>query len=91
MSEIDPYEGLLKSLKAQSDWPMVYLFKFIVPNDNQKLAQAEALFGEAAQVSLNQSKTGKYISVSARELMLNPDSVIERYRQAAKIEGIISL
>jgi uncharacterized protein len=91
VSEIDPYEGLLKSLKAQSDWPMVYLFKFIVPNDNQKLAQAEALFGEAAQVSLNQSKTGKYISVSARELMLNPDSVIERYRQAAKIEGIISL
>ena len=91
MGEIDPYAGLLKSLKEQSDWPMVYLFKFIVPNDNQKLAQAQALFGEAAQVSLNQSKTGKYISVSARELMLNPDSVIERYRQAAKIEGIISL
>lgn len=81
----------MKSLNEQSEWPMVYLFKFIIPNDNQKLAQAQALFGEAAQVSLNQSRTGKYISVSARELMLNPDKVIERYREAAKIEGIISL
>ncbi|HAK70956.1 MAG TPA: DUF493 domain-containing protein, partial [Cryomorphaceae bacterium] len=42
MSE-DPYKGLREKLEDLT-WPSVYLFKFIVPTDNQKLAQAEALF-----------------------------------------------
>jgi len=91
MSDQDPYQSLLEKLKEQKGWPMVYLFKFIIPNDNQKLALAERLFGPEAQVQINKSRTGKYLSVSAKEMMINPDEVIKRYREAQKIEGLIAL
>ena len=68
------------------------MFKFIVPSDNKKLAQVELLFNsKESQISMRNSKTGKYTSVSAKEMMMSPESVIEKYKEAAKIEGILSL
>ncbi|MEZ4722338.1 MAG: DUF493 domain-containing protein [Flavobacteriales bacterium] len=87
----DPYAGLLAKLSEDKDWPKIYLFKFIVPNDNHLLARAQALFGPEAQITLNQSRTGKYISVSAKELMISPDEVIERYRKSSEIDGLMAL
>jgi len=80
-----------QKLENQGNWPQVYLFKFIIPNDNQKLARVEALFGPEAQVSLNQSRTGKFISVSAKEMMMSPEEVIQRYERSASIDGLMSL
>jgi hypothetical protein len=37
------------------------------------------------------SKTGKYISITAKEMMLTPKDVIKKYKNAAKIDGIIML
>lgn len=91
MSDSGKFDGLLEKLQQQDGWPMVYLFKFIIPNDNQKLALTERLFGAEAQVSINKSRTGKYLSVSAKEMMLNPKEVIERYQKASEIEGLIAL
>jgi uncharacterized protein len=90
MSE-DVFAGLREKLNHDKNWPRVYLFKFIVPNDNQKLAQAEALFGSEAQVKINQSRTGKYLSISATELMISAEEIIERYKKAGAIEGLTSL
>ena len=83
-----------ENLRAQLDvleWPSVYLFKFIVPNDNEKMAQVSALFDENASISYHTSSKGNYVSVSVKEVMLSGDSVIEIYENAIKIEGIISL
>tara|TARA_B110000037_G_C16987263_1_gene451577 strand:- start:14 stop:295 length:282 start_codon:yes stop_codon:yes gene_type:complete len=85
------FDGLKQKLEKQNNWPRVYLFKFIIPNDNHKLAQVEALFGSEAQVSRNQSRTGKFISVTAKELMISVDEVISRYEKSTLIEGLISL
>jgi hypothetical protein len=85
------FDGLKQKLENQGNWPQVYLFKFIIPNDNQKLARVEALFGPEAQVSLNQSRTGKFISVSAKEMMMSPEEVIQRYERSASIDGLMSL
>jgi putative lipoic acid-binding regulatory protein len=82
------------NLRAQLDaleWPSVYLFKFIVPNDNEKMALVSALFDENANISYHTSSKGNYVSVSVKEVMLSGDSVIEIYENAIKIEGIISL
>ena len=81
----------LREQLALQEWPDVYFFKFIVPNDQQSLAQATALFTETAEVSFHQSSTGKYISVSAKELMLDVDSIIEVYVRASTIKGVVSL
>ncbi len=85
------FTKLKQQLDDQTEFPSVYLFKFIIPNDNQKLALVEALFGPEAQVSIRNSRNDKYLSISAKELMLNAESVIQRYEKASTIEGIISL
>ncbi len=87
----DFYANLKQKLEESGTWPQPYLFKFIIPADNHKLAQTEALFGAEAQVTTRQSKTNKYISVSAKEVMLSPDEVIKIYKKAGDIDGIMSL
>lgn len=90
MTEEDPYAKLREQLELQS-WPDVYFFKFIVPNESDRVAQVTALFDNANDLKMHPSKTGKYVSVSAKELMLDVDSIIDKYKDAAKIEGLISL
>ncbi len=81
----------LKVQLEQQEWPALYLFKFIIPNENEKLAQVSALFDENANISYHNSSSGHYVSVSVKEVMLSADSIIEVYEKASKIEGIISL
>ncbi|MDX5327063.1 MAG: DUF493 family protein [Bacteroidota bacterium] len=88
----DKYEKLKEQLNAGTSWPSVYMFKFIVPADNQKIAQVENLFNTTeAEVTMRTSKNGNFISITAKEMMMSADKVIERYRQAEGIEGLISL
>lgn len=89
MSE-EIYAKLREQLELQ-EWPNVYLFKFIVPNDSERVAKVTALFNDSDDLRLKPSKTGKYMSIGAKELMLDVDSIIDKYLQAAKIEGLISL
>ena len=87
----DFYTNLKTKLEESGTWPQPYLFKFIIPADNHKLAQVEALFGAEAQVTTRQSKTNKYISISAKEIMLSADEIIKVYKKAGEIKGIMSL
>jgi len=88
--ENDGYDKLRQGLE-QFEYPSVYMFKFIVRGDNRKLAQIEALFGEEAQINVRQSTKGNFVSVTAKELMTSTESIVERYKEAAKIEGIMLL
>lgn len=86
------YEKLREQLKEGFEWPTVYMFKFIIPADNKRLAKVEGLFNtKESRVTTRQSRKGNYISVTAREMMMNPDRVIDRYMEAEKIEGLIAL
>lgn len=86
----DTFEKLREQLALQ-EWPNVYLFKFIVPNSPELLARTTSLFGEVAEISFHESTGGKYISVSAKEVMMDADSIIEVYIRAAEIKGLIAL
>jgi putative lipoic acid-binding regulatory protein len=86
----DPFDKLRAQLELQ-EWPNVYLFKFIVPNNSHAIAQATALFDDLSELNFHESKTGKYVSVTAKEMMLTVDDIIAVYNKAAAIEGIISL
>ncbi len=88
----EKYEKLKSQLEEGFAWPGVYMFKFIIPADNKKLAQVENLFNtEESSVRIRQSSKGNYVSITAKELMLGPEQVIERYLEAEKIEGLIAL
>ena len=86
--------GTFDALQAQleqQEWPNIYLFKFIVPNDNHHLAQVTALFDANSEITYHQSGNGKYVSISAKEVMLSATDIISVYERAALIPGIISL
>lgn len=86
----DPFLKLREQLALQ-EWPDVYLFKFIVPNESDLVARATALFTELSEIAFHESKTGKYVSISAKEMMVDVDSIIEVYIRAAEIKGLIAL
>jgi putative lipoic acid-binding regulatory protein len=90
MDKQPDYEALRKQLN-ELQWPSLYMFKFIVPSDNKKIAQVESLFGDDAEVKHQPSSNGKYTSITAREVMLSVDDVLMVYQQASAIEGIIAL
>ncbi len=81
----------LKIQLALQEWPNVYFFKFIVPNNSEIIAKITALFDDGADLKYSKSKTGKYVSISAKEMMMDVDSIIERYEKAAKLKGVIAL
>lgn len=84
------YDELIKKLNQES-WPNVYMFKFIIPSDNHKIAMIESFFEDDAEIVLQPSSNGKYTSVTIRQVMLDAESIIEVYKKAAAVEGIISL
>lgn len=86
------YIRLKEELQTTSEWPSLYLFKFIVSTDEQKIKAVENAFNNmGAVITTTQSKTGKFTSVSVNVLMRNPDHVIEKYLEVSVIDGIISL
>lgn len=86
------YDKLRTKLNEDTKFPSKYLFKFIVPSDEDKVNQIESLFdNQGAVINKNVSKTGKFTSVSIQIVMQSADAVIEKYLAAENIEGIISL
>jgi len=79
-------------LRTTSDWPSIYLYKFIVPTDTIKILAIENAFDNmGAVINTQQSKTGKFTSISINVSMLSPEHVVEKYIDVSSVEGIISL
>ncbi|HPF68128.1 MAG: DUF493 domain-containing protein [Flavobacteriales bacterium] len=84
-------DRLKAKLEDVHDWPSVYMFKFIFEPTEERLARVMALFPEESEVLRRYSKGGKYLSVTAKEVMMNADDVVDRYVRASEIDGVIVL
>ncbi len=93
MNEKD--EERLRVLKEKLDehhtWPSIFMYKFVVPTDQEKINQIHSIFGESAEFRERLSKKGNYTSITVREMMLSAEAIFNRYREIGKIEGVISL
>ncbi|MBP6039750.1 MAG: DUF493 family protein [Flavobacterium sp.] len=88
----DFYIRLKEELTNSTLWPSEYLFKFILPSDIHNIAKIEAAFNDmGAVITTQQSKTGKFTSVSISVTMKSAQSIIDKYIAVSDIEGIISL
>ncbi len=86
------YIRLREQLTNNTLWPSQYLYKFIVPSEDEKVKQIKQAFeNHDADFETKSSSNGNYISVSVKVKMKNPDAVIEKYLEVSYIEGIISL
>ena len=86
------FDRIRQALDSYHTWPGVYMFKFIVPGDHEKVAQVQALFNsKTAQITSRSSSKGNFVSVTAREVMVSAEQVLEKYKEASKIEGLVAL
>lgn len=75
-------------LEAQTTFPTLYMFKFIVPNGIE--THVAALLPNN-KMTLKHSSQGKYVSATIKAMMPNSDSILDIYEKASEIEGVISL
>jgi len=86
------YKKLKLSLDETTTFPSNYLYKFIIPKDDEKMKTIENIFNYGgAVITTRPSKTGKYTSISILIEMRSSDEIISKYVEVGKIEGIISL
>lgn len=91
MTNEEALHKLEEALRKSNDIPGLYMFKFIIPNENDKLARVMALFDDTSNIHSQESSKGKYVSVTSKEMMLDVESVIAKYKEALKIDGLMIL
>tara|TARA_B110000977_G_scaffold197397_1_gene279852 strand:+ start:24 stop:293 length:270 start_codon:yes stop_codon:yes gene_type:complete len=85
------FDSLRERLEELS-YPSVYMYKFIVKSELQKIAQIESLFDpEKAEIIRKESSKGAFISITVKEVMLSSEEIILIYQKASKIKGVITL
>ncbi len=91
MNPNEKYDSLRTALDKHESWPIVYMFKFIIPADNQKLALVTSKFSDDSIITKNESSNGKYLSITIKEVMLDAESIINKYIEMEGIEGLMGL
>jgi len=91
MNVEEQFKNLKDRLNKEKSWPIIYMFKFIIPADNRKISLVQSKFSDEAVITQSQSSTGKYICITIKEVMLDADSIINKYKEMGDIEGLIAL
>jgi uncharacterized protein len=81
------FTGLREKLN-NLEWPAFYMFKFIAPVTKE--AELLQLFSKHT-VEKKFSSNGNYVSITSTYFMESANEIIEVYKRAAEIEGIVSL
>lgn len=90
--ETEFYEKLKYRLEETTSFPTNYMFKFIIPTDKNKFKEIENIFNNlGAVIKSKPSKKGKFTSLTILIDMNTPDEIIKKYKEVAKVEGVISL
>lgn len=80
--------SFIEKLEANHQFPELYTFKFIVKPEHE--AQVKSLLPKA-EIKLKPSSGNKYVSITLSQQMKSSAEVIEIYKKANTIEGIIAL
>lgn len=88
----DFYARLREKLLETTSFPTIYLYKFIIENKVEKQEILENIFKEKAlKIDKKTSSSAKFISFSIQIYAQDTEEIIEFYKKAGEIEGIVSL
>jgi hypothetical protein len=86
------YDRLKVELDLSNTASYAYLFKFIVPSENDNIDRVQLAFDcMGAVIKTTKSKTGKFTSISIDVTMKDAQEIVDKYQEVATIKGIISL
>ena len=84
-------ERLRSRLLETPEWPIDYMFKFIVPNNGGKVNTVRVMLPEEGKTTFNHSKDLRYVAVTHVARMASADHIIEITTKATSVDGVISL
>ncbi|MBS2099437.1 DUF493 family protein [Carboxylicivirga linearis] len=90
-STMQNYEKLKALLLENKKWPMVYMFKFIVPNKDGMVDNVKDKLPKHGTFSYNHTKSLSHVAITCKASMKSADSIIKVTEEIASIEGVISL
>jgi len=82
------FERLKALLDTEHEWPSEYQFKFITLSEH--VNDLSQVF-ENDTIRFKRSKTGRYVGLTVNRRIKSSDEVIDVYKKAAAIEGVIAL
>ncbi len=86
------YSRFLKKLESSQKWPGEFMFKFILKENSKKITQLKKIFTKKSAVySKKNSSENRFQSLSVKVKMESAEEVVEFYKKASKLEGVISL
>jgi hypothetical protein len=88
---IDLNTGTSDLLQVYHDLSGTRVSEGCVEADNRKIALIESFFDENAEIHTKESGSGKYISITSKQVAMNVDEIIDVYKKAAEIKGIMFL
>ncbi len=83
------FDAFREKLDRFYAWPSLYTFKFIVPADRHEALRK--LFPMHTTATGRTSEKGRYISLTYQMMMPSGESVIDVYKKASVIEGLVAL
>jgi hypothetical protein len=87
----DNFEKLRELLAENKSWPLLYMFKFIVPNTNDKVKQVASILPKEGAISYKHTKNLTYVSITCKVYMESVESIIEVNTKATSISGVMML
>ena len=88
---LNDYDKLRDLLKRNEKWPLLYMFKFIVPNSEGKVNKVVSLMPTNSEITYKHTENLKFVSITCKATMHSADAIILLTDQIASIPGVISL
>ena len=78
-------------LEENKEWPLKYMFKFIVPNKDGKVNKVVNVFPADADKRFKYTESMKYVAVTCVLEMNNAEEIIRITESAIEIPGVMML
>ena len=86
------YTRLEEQLNESSKWPSIYKFKFILKSNSKDINKLKNFFNDLnPKIESKLSSSNNFTSITVTAKMKSSKLIIEKYKLASEIEGIISL
>lgn len=88
----DFYTTFKERLADIEQFPTLYSFKFIIPSSEKNKKDIEKIFEHpSTKISIKDSKTGKYNSLTVETFVNTADEVVDYYKKVSTIDKVIMM
>lgn len=91
MQTKEKYLKLKELLEENKQWPLRYMFKFIIPNHNGKVDHAKEKMPHGSIIKFKHTKNLKFVSLTCIANMNSANDIIKLTQEVEMIEGVMSL